>query len=246
MAWRSSRWIGIAVGAIVAVLVVAATTWALRHYRAIGKPAVAAPHSSAPATPNATQVITVVAVDANGQPINGYRQVPTPQDPSNVADVFGCAASPAAVADDIYYCAPAAAGADVCWPSTQGTLLCLNNPWDKGLHRVAYTDPLPHVQPPPTSAPFALLLDDGTQCRLRNGGAWGGRDDGLVGAYGCPNENPAVLVAVRSQGGESAIDRSQPLWTVKVGALGSGDAHLPPPQTRTVTTAWFAGAPRSN
>jgi hypothetical protein len=182
-----------------------------------------------------------VAVDASGQPINGYRQVPAPQDPGNTTSVFGCAVSPAAVADDIYYCAPAAAGADVCWPSAHGTLLCLDDPWDKGLRRMAYTDPLPHVHPAATPAPFALLLDDGTQCRLRNGGAWGGRDDGLVGAYGCPDEATAVLVPITPQAGAAAIDRSQPRWTVKVGALGSGDAHLPPPQTRTVTTAWFAG-----
>jgi hypothetical protein len=36
-----------------------------------------------------------------------------------------------------------------------------------------------------------------------------------------------------------AIDRSQPLWTVKVGSLGGVEPHLPPPQTRTVTTAWL-------
>jgi hypothetical protein len=186
----------------------------------------------------------VVAVDANGQPVNGYRQLPVSQDPSDVNDVSGCEASPAAVSADIYYCAPTAAGADVCWPAGPGTLLCLNDPWHKELYRVAYTDPLPHVQQPATPEPFALLLDDGTQCRLRNGGAWGGRDDGLVGAYGCPNETPAVLVSDSAEGAAPAIDRSQPLWTVKVGPLGSGDAHLPPPQTRAVTTVWFAGTSR--
>ncbi|GAB7144554.1 hypothetical protein [Mycobacterium riyadhense] len=244
MASRSSRWIGVAVAGVVAVLVVAAA-WALLHYRLIGGPDVALPSFTSPVIPKGTQVITVVAVDANGKPINGYRQLPPSQDPGNVADVFGCAASPAAVADDIYSCAPNAAGADVCWPagpSAPKTLWCLDDPWSKGLRRVTSTDPLPHVLAPPTPAPFALLLDDGTQCRLRNGGAWGGRDDGLVGAYGCPNETPAVLVPVRPGGGESAIDRSQALWTVKVGSLGSGEAHLPPPQTRTVVTAWFAGS----
>lgn len=244
MMWRSSRWAGLGVAGFVAVLVLAATTWALLHFRLIGQPVVAPPHFTSPVIPKGTQVITVVPVDANGQPINGYRQLPPSPDPGNVGSVFGCSASPAAVADDIYYCAPNAAGADVCWPggpSMVGILLCLNDPWDKGLRQVAYSDPLPHVLPPPTPEPFALLLDDGTQCRLRNGGAWGGRDDGLVGAYGCPNETPAVLMAVRPEGGESAIDRSQALWTVKVGSLGAGDAHLPPPQTHTVVTAWFAG-----
>jgi hypothetical protein len=106
---------------------------------------------------------------------------------------------------------------------------------------VAHTDPLPNVHPTTTPVPFALLLADGTRCRLRNGGAWGARDDGLVGAYGCPDESPAVLVSATAKPGASAIDRSQAMWTVQVGSLGAGDAHLPPPQTRAVITAWFAG-----
>jgi hypothetical protein len=192
------------------------------------------------AAPSATQVITTVAIGANGEPINGYREAPPP---GNVTEVADCTTpSPAAVADDIYYCSPSAADADVCWPSTPGSLLCLNDPWDKELHRVRYTDQLPHVQPVAAPQPFALLLDDGTRCRLRNGGAWGERQDGYVGAYGCGagDSNLAVLV-LPSQGATSAIDRSMPSWTVKIGQLGSGTAHFPPPQTHTVTTGWLAG-----
>jgi len=106
-------------------------------------------------------VITAAAV-VNGQPANGYFEVPSVPSSSNVTDVFLCDASPAAVDSGIYRCAPSAAGADVCWPSTPGTLLCGDDPWDKELHRVTYTDPLPPVQPPATPMPFALLLDDGT------------------------------------------------------------------------------------
>ncbi len=102
---------------------------------------------------------------------------------------------------------------------------------------MAYTDPLPVVQPPATPVPFALLLDDGTECHLRNGGAWGGRDDGLIPAYGCnSSDNIAVLEAANAP----PIDRSQPLWTVKVSSFGA-NLHYPPPQTHGVTTAWFAG-----
>lgn len=51
-----------------------------------------------------------------------------------------------------------------------GSLLCLDTPWDKPLHRVTYGGELPHVQPAAMRDPFALILDDGTRCRLRNGG----------------------------------------------------------------------------
>jgi hypothetical protein len=207
-------------------------------------PTPAAPTSTAP---TATQVINAVAV-VNGQPANGYREVPSVPSSSNITDVFGCDASPAAVYSAIYRCAPSAAGADVCWRSNAGTLLCVDDPWDMELHRVTYTDALPAAQPPATPMPFALLLDDGTECRLRNGGAWGGRDDGLYAVYGCYGPNHTVLaydrnrtVLASDQAAVPAIDRMHSAWTVKVGSIGDSNTHFPPPETRIVTTAWFAG-----
>ena len=192
---------------------------------------------SANAEPQATQVITVVAIGPNGEPINGYREAP-PE--GSVPAVSDCGSpSPSAVANDIYSCSPSAAGAGTCWPSTPGSLLCLDDPWEKRLHRVSYSGALPQVQPPAVQDPLALVLDDGTRCQLRNGGAWGGRDDGYVGVYGC-GANLAVLW-LPSQGPGTCLDRSSPAWTVKVGQLGSPGEHYPPPATRPVQTVWFAG-----
>jgi hypothetical protein len=111
------------------------------------------------------------------------------------------------------------------------------------MHRVTYGGSLPPVQAPATPDPFALTLDDGTQCLFRNGGAWGGRADGYVGVYGCGPHGggPLSVLWQPSQGPGTCIDRSSAAWTVKVGQLGAPDAVLPPPQTRTVTEAWFAG-----
>ena len=194
----------------------------------------------AAADPPPTQLITTVAVGPNGQPINGFQES---TGPGNVAQVNDCTEpSLSATADDVYYCSPSAAGAGTCWPSTPGSLLCVDDPWDKRMHRVIYDGPLPPVRATANPDPFALTLDDGTRCLLRNGGAWGGRADGYVGAYGCggPGANLAVLW-LPSQGAGTCIDRSSPVWTVKVGQLGAPDAVLPPPQTRAVTQAWFAG-----
>lgn len=196
---------------------------------------------SATADPPPTQAITTVAVGPSGQPINGYREAPAQ---GNVVTVTDCTTpSPSAVADNVYSCSPSAAGAGTCWLSTPGSLLCMDNPWDMRLHRVSYNGPLPPVQPTAAPDPFALVLDDGTRCLFRNGGAWGGRDDGYVGVYGCGangGENPAVLW-LPSQGPGTCIDRSAPAWTVKVGQLGTSGTHFPPPQTHTVTSAWLAG-----
>jgi hypothetical protein len=84
----------------------------------------------------------------------------------------------------------------------------------------------------------ALLLSDGNRCRLRNGGAWNGRDDGYNGAYRCGGD---VAVLVQQDGLGGPIDRSSPVWTVKLGKLGPPGAALPPPVTVKVVTAWFAG-----
>jgi hypothetical protein len=228
-----AQWAGSRVGAAIASRIVGAPI-------AVAAVAVSPLGGPALAQPPTTRVITVVPVGPNGQPINGYQEAPAQ---SNITAASDCTTpSPSAVADDIYYCSPSAAGADTCWPSTPGSLLCVDDPWDKRLHRVTYGGQLPPVQPAATTDPFALLLDDGTRCRLRNGGAWGGRDDGYVGVYGCgdASSNLAVLF-LPSQGAGTCIDRSMPAWTVEVGQLGAPTAHFPPPQTRTVTTAWFAG-----
>ncbi|WP_420715879.1 hypothetical protein [Mycobacterium sp. 663a-19] len=191
------------------------------------------------ADPPPTQVITTVAVGSGGQPINGYREAPTR---GNVFEVDDCTTpSPSAVANNIYYCSPSAAGAGTCWPATAGSLLCVDNPWDRSLHRVAYRGSLPPVQATDTPDPFALALDDGTHCLLRNGGAWGGRDDGYVGAYWCGDPGSNLYVLEPPGRGTGSIDRSGPAWTVRVGQLGTPTAHFPPPRTRAVTSAWFAG-----
>lgn len=199
-----------------------------------------APAAPARADPSPTKLITVVAVGPNGQPINGYREA---TGASNVGQASDCSTpSPSALADDVYLCTPTAAGAGTCWPSTPGSLLCVDNPWTLSMHRVIYDGPLPRVVAPKMAEPFALTLDDGTHCLLRNGGAWGSRADGYVGAFGCgnPGSNPAVLVRADAGPG-SSIDRSSPVWTVQVGQLGRPDAVFPPPQTHAVTDAWFAG-----
>jgi hypothetical protein len=202
---------------------------------------VLSPAGPAGADPPLTQVITAVTVGPNGQAINGYQVA---SGPSNVGQVSDCSdPSPSAMADNVYSCSPSAASAGTCWPSTPGSLLCVDNPWNMQLHRVMYNGQLPPVRATAAPDPFALSLDDGTHCLLRNGGAWGGRADGYVGVYGCGadgGENPAVLW-LPSQGAGSCIDRSSPAWTVKVGRLGAPDAVLPPPQTHAVTEAWLAG-----
>lgn len=195
-----------------------------------------APSTSTSTSTAATQIINVVAVDSSGQPVNGYRDTTADQP---VADSADCTeASPAAVSANIYRCWPAYYAADVCWPAVGLDLLCMDDPWAKQLHRIRTRAPLPPVSPPALAKPIALLLDDGTHCRLRNGGAWGHRYDDLQAFFGCAGD-PGLVVLAPSDA--DPIDRSSPIWTVKIGAGTARDASSPAPMTRRVLMAWFAG-----
>jgi hypothetical protein len=191
------------------------------------------------AEPPPTKVITAVAVNANGQAVNGYRVVPRAI-PSQ--DLSGCARpSPAAVANDIYACDPITAAADVCWPAP-ASVLCVLDPWGKSLRRFDSPGALPPVARPATAMPFALLIDDGTRCVLSDGHDWGGRADGLVPVYGCGQQNWSLAVlADPAQDPPAAVNRSQPVWTVRLGGVGPPTTAFPIPLVHAVTTAWFAG-----
>ena len=202
----------------------------------------APPVPPAPATttaePAGTDAITAAAVDQRGQPTNGYREGPS----ANVSLSACSLPSPAAVSQDIYTCYPFSADADVCWPSPPGSMLCMTNPWDKELRRFTYDiRTLPTVQPPTTPQPFAITLDNGAHCKLLMGGTRG-RSDGYLLAYTCgpdlgPQPGPDLTASVLADSGnpDGAINRSLPLWTVTYERPGY------PSETRTVTTAWFAG-----
>lgn len=86
--------------------------------------------------------------------------------------------------------------------------------------------------------PWALELADGRHCRIRVGGAWGGRSDGLVGAYSCDGS----AVVLQPSTARTAIDASTSTWLVEVGPLGSGAPDFPAPAILAVRTAYFAAA----
>ncbi|HEY7052690.1 MAG TPA: hypothetical protein VH496_11250 [Mycobacterium sp.] len=186
---------------------------------------------------DATDVVNVVAVGSDGQPVNGFHVVNRQPSPNVSACVTP---SPAAVSDDIYACEPSQAAASVCWPAP-ASVLCVADPWSKALRRFSSPGVLPAVTPPAAPMPFALLLDDGTPCVLPNGIDLGGRADGRFAAYGCGKSASSLgVLADPGQDPGSAIDRSQPLWTVRVGQLGPPKTPLGFLTQHAVTRAWFA------
>lgn len=191
----------------------------------------ATPPPSSPTSTKRTELITEVAVGADGQPANGYREVPA----GSSMELGGCdSPSASAVSGNIYSCYPSAAGADVCWPSPPTSMLCMTNPWDKEVRRLSYdTSLLTTVQPPKTPKPFALMLDNGTHCNYISGGARRARNDGYIPDYACGADLTSSVLGNGS--GSDPINRSNPLWTVTFEQPGFQT------QVRSVTTAWFAG-----
>jgi pimeloyl-ACP methyl ester carboxylesterase len=186
-----------------------------------------------------TKIINVVPVDKSGNPAPGYTVV----DDGGPVDCGSPSSdpSPASVGPNIVYCSPTAAEADICWPKpNQITILCGWYPWDKTLHQNTATAPITPVPAAHDPDPWALQLNDGAKCRLRNGGSWSGRSDNLVGAYSCDRGNEVVLVA---QQNGTVIDKTSPEWTVQVGVLDDKQTGSPPPTTVHVLTAYFASSP---
>lgn len=186
----------------------------------------------------ATKVITVVPVNRSGNPAPGYSVVDedTPVDCSygDVSDP-----SPASVGRNIVMCSPSAAAADICWTQADRvTVLCGWDPRDKTLHRFRATAPINDVGQAPSPAPWQLELENGADCRLRDGGSWSGRSDNLVGAYYCRDRQEVVLASA-----DELINKQSPKWTVMYGVLDDRATGSPPPQTIGVKTAYYAGSP---
>ncbi|MBM7774427.1 pimeloyl-ACP methyl ester carboxylesterase [Actinokineospora baliensis] len=184
----------------------------------------------------ATKVVNVVGVDKAGNSASGW----TIEGEST--EVEYCTPSPASVGKDIVTCSPTAAGALACWVTPdRHTLLCGGYPWEKRLHKVVSSSEVPTTTPPTATEPWGVDLEDGAKCLLRNGGSWGGRADGYVGAYSCDRgESEFILVG---PGDQVAVNRLSPVWTVQVGALGADGEAFPPPTTKKIRTAYFAAAP---
>ena len=185
-----------------------------------------------------TEVITVVAVDRDGRPAAGWT-VDTSGDGNPLMCGPTMTPSYAATSDDIYSCAPNAAGAHTCWPTPASPtrLLCAADPWHRTLRQLTSDVALTPVTKPADPRPWALELANGVRCTMRTGGAWGGRSDGYLGAYGCADTNDVVLAK-----DSELIDTSAAQWTVKTGPLGVDNAEFPPPATVGVVRAYYAGA----
>ncbi|MFD9701186.1 hypothetical protein [Lentzea sp. NPDC059081] len=189
------------------------------------------PEFADPSPDQATEVVSVVAVDKAGNPAAGYQV-------SDGGEAENCLPSPAATDTGVVSCSPTAAGAGVCWVTpSPGVLLCGDEPWRTSLRRVITAGPVNQTPLGEEAQPWGLELADGAKCQRRNGGSWPGRADGFVGAYSCDRDEEFVLA-----GNGPLVNRAKPAWTVKVGGLSADNGDFPPPADVRVVKAYFAAS----
>jgi hypothetical protein len=189
---------------------------------------------SARPVPTASKKLTlqfvVRPVRADGTAVSGYRVAPE----SNGGPTQCQDASPVAVSRDIRFCGDSALDTVACWSSaTPSYVLCLRSPFTRLLARIEYTGGFAPLAAPAHPSPQALVLDDGTRCVVRDGGAW----DTVPGHptwYGQYSCTGGVDVYGPIPDG---IDRTAPLWTVHT----VSDANTAVVRSRSVRSAYFVG-----
>ena len=170
-------------------------------------------------------------VHANGTPASSFRVVR-----ENDGQAVSCDdRSPVAVSSNIRFCGDSALNTVACWKSaTARYVLCLRDPLTPVLARVHLTGVFRAVAAPARPVPQALVLDDGTKCLIRDGGAWSalpGHPD-WYGDYAC-NGN----VDIYGPAG-SGIDHSSPRATVHAVTWTGDRASV---RTRSVVAAYYVG-----
>ena len=178
-------------------------------------------------------------VDAEGNTMPGYQKDLSLR--TQTIDCNDARQSPYDVTDGVRFCGVSADSGDACWPTAGGSyVLCLQDPFSETLVLRAAdgaAKPLdPRSEPP---RPMALELEDGAQCRARNGGAWGFRQEhpDFVGQFLCKggSSHGESIIAWSGPGDDYGITRGPDGWTVQTGT------DTGPLTTRKVTKAYFVG-----
>jgi hypothetical protein len=177
--------------------------------------------------------VVVRPVTAAGLPAHGYSVVREHDDGVLCTD----GPSPVAVDANIRFCGSSATNTVACWKSAvPSTVLCLRDPRTHTLARISYQLRFAPTPAPAHPVPQALVLDDGTRCLVRDGGAWNlvAGHPSWVGWYYCPG-----AADVYGPLGGIGIDQTTRNWTVRTVTFPAGKA--PVVAMHSVETAYYVG-----
>ncbi|MFI6041641.1 hypothetical protein ACIA8C_08390 [Nocardia sp. NPDC051321] len=217
---RTVRWV-LGIGAVVVVL--AAGVIVLSPHSDDSSPIATTTSAVDPLqkqvnTPSGTPKITTrTPFDAQGAPTAGWEV--DDKVGSGPIDCSYDEASPSATTDNILACSPSAAAADSCVAvANKPAALCLIDPFSTRLTRYATsTVRTTGVHAPQAPTPIGLVLDDGTTCRLRNGGSWSRQEANpdYIGYYSCRGTG---FQAIWGPPDGPAITQQPDGWTVQFGS----------------------------
>ncbi|GAA2405846.1 hypothetical protein GCM10009856_13280 [Mycolicibacterium llatzerense] len=181
---------------------------------------------------NGPNITVLKPVDAQGNPQPGWEV-----DETRRGDSIDCSfggASRYDVSTSVRFCGATADSGDACWPADQTHVLCVVDAFSKVLHRVGAVGlGIPRKPLEGDPRPFALVLDDGTKCQARNGGAWSRQKEQpeWYGYFSCDGvQNNAAW----GPDGKD-IDKDSDGWHVFVGPY---DGHL---TKHKVAEAYYVG-----
>ncbi len=181
--------------------------------------------------------IVLKPVDAQGNTMAGYVKDSRMRD--QPIDCSFPEPSPYDVGSGVRFCGSTADSGDACWPTAGAAyVLCLIDPFKTSLTlRAAVGADKTLDAPSGPPRPMGIELDDGTQCRARNGGSWPGQAENpdYVGHFSCSGGSTgggtAIVWAPRN--GDHGIAKGPDGWTVRVGGESG------PLATHRVAKAYF-------
>ncbi len=191
------------------------------------------------ATAAVPEQIVLKPVDGQGNTMPGYQKDQSMRD--QTIDCSYPEPSPYDVTTGVRFCGTTADSGDACWPTAGGAyVMCLVDPFKKSLMLRAAegaNTPLNPQSGPPR--PMAVELEDGTQCRARNGGSWSGQDQHVdyVGQFSCAGGSVKAdyLIAWGPANPDYGITKGPNGWTMQIGGTSG------PLTTLKVTKAYFVG-----
>lgn len=198
--------------------------------------------------PAKTVIVNLEPLLPGGEVRNGFKL-----DTSGASRIVDCSydnGSPSGVSKGTHMCGGTAESchAAVSSPKYPGSVLCLNSAFEPTLRLHRATN-LNEAGIPTGPIPLGIQTSDGSRWWLRIGGAWGGRADGAIGAYGCESgpcntrQTKSTNQVILSVEGKAIVNRASPIWTVFVGDIGDPNRNYPAPTRLNVTRAWFLSNP---
>lgn len=143
---------------------------------------------------------------------------------------------------DILECGISADQLPVCYPNgnrENRTAYCARDPEEKIIYEIPIDEDIQRYDPELPVQPWKLVLENGTKCTIRIGGAWGSASDGRIGTYLCDSSNEVIL-SFPGDPFKHGIDRSDKVWFAQLGSMGLPNSDLSRPHFIGVKTAYFA------